>query len=371
MSDNVKHETLQSQTDAISTKKNIIPLFSYLSSFFSLFIALLSFIIIFTSFIQLKTFLTGENLALNISAIYFIDDIYKINEITDTFIMPINMMAGWTIFIIVLLSICAILAIILYIFSFKKKLDGALLMIATISILSFLSLFFYQKIYLLGSAGITNHLSRSGIIYLVFALLFWVMALIFYLLSRFQQIRWRNYFIQCFVSLIGIALVITSFCFFASKVCELSYVFEDGSGITYILKVTSIDALYEFNTGVGKFLYYLSPLYMFFGCGLLFYFCHLLWKIKHPHILSFIFPGIYGIISIFNCALIIGIANHLYDDLYDSLNITSELYFDMSLDINPAIIIIVLNAIAIVVWFIWYYLSLLFKIEKKAYSKVE
>lgn len=369
MSDNVDYESLQSKTTSISTKKYILTLSPYISSFFSLLITILSLITIFTPFIQLQTFITGEGLSMNISSLYFIHDIYEINEITDTFALPINMVAGWTIFIIILLSLCLVLAIVTYIFSFKKKLDGILLTIATISILSFLSLFFYQKIYILGSAGVINSLSTSGIFCLIFAILFWIVALIFYLSSRFHQIRWRNYIIQSFVSIVGIALVITSFCFFASKVCELSYTFEDLSGMGYILKVTSIDVLYDYKEGVGKFLYYLSPLYMLFGFGLVFYFCHLLFQNKRPHILSFILPGIYGIISVINCALIIGIAQHLYHYLYDNQDLNNNLDFALSLDINPVIIVTVLNVIAIVIWFIWYYLSSLFKIYKNPYSK--
>ena len=137
MSDNVDYESLQSKTTSISTKKYILTLSPYISSFFSLLITILSLITIFTPFIQLQTFITGEGLSMNISSLYFIHDIYEINEITDTFALAIDMVAGWTIFIIILLSLCLVLAIVTYIFSFKKKLDGILLTIATNSKVSF------------------------------------------------------------------------------------------------------------------------------------------------------------------------------------------------------------------------------------------
>ena len=121
MSDNVDYESLQSKTTSISTKKYILTLSPYISSFFSLLITILSLITIFTPFIQLQTFITGEGLSMNISSLYFIHDIYEINEITDTFALPIDMVAGWTIFIIILLSLCLVLAIVTYIFSFKKN----------------------------------------------------------------------------------------------------------------------------------------------------------------------------------------------------------------------------------------------------------
>ncbi len=105
MSDNVDYESLQSKTTSISTKKYILTLSPYISSFFSLLITILSLITIFTPFIQLQTFITGEGLSMNISSLYFIHDIYEINEITDTFALPIDMVAGWTIFIIILLSL--------------------------------------------------------------------------------------------------------------------------------------------------------------------------------------------------------------------------------------------------------------------------
>ena len=348
------NSSTSSQTKVVSNKKPLQISYSAIGAFLGLLVAFLSLMFIFIPCVKL----TSLGKTTNEGIIFFLSDILEEKEL---FKVPIYFSFAFSILTLFILVVSLVFAIIYFIKSFSStRYTRHALSTGLISILTFLAFYFYQKIYLFGSAV---SLSTAGIIYIILSAIISISAIICYCYSNYKKIDWKVYSKHLIIGILGCLFVVLSFAFFAKEAYDLTFEIteQDRYYINHFtITFSSIAILYEDVKTLSTILYAISPFYIILSFMMFYFFIQLFFEFDSPSknlkLVSSIIMGLFILFSIAQFVFIILCTTQAFDIVKEDIikiDFSGEFSINSSLTYTYTILVLVFNIIIGSIGYLW------------------